>query len=89
MTVVEACVGKKMMNPPDEPLELQSLVLNLLYEGIAQNSAGNVFVAMVNFHTLICYSEWRGRFFYFVIWLDQGRPFDCFSKHITEVIGLY
>ncbi|KAG7025942.1 Calcium-transporting ATPase 9, plasma membrane-type, partial [Cucurbita argyrosperma subsp. argyrosperma] len=46
MTVVEACVGKKMMNPPDEPLELQSLVLNLLYEGIAQNSAGNVFVAM-------------------------------------------
>lgn len=46
MTVVEACVGKKMMNPPDEPLELQSSVLNLLYEGIAQNSAGNVFVAM-------------------------------------------
>lgn len=51
MTVVKACVGKKMINPPDDPLQLHSLVLTLLHEGIAQNSTGNVFVAKVNFHT--------------------------------------
>lgn len=50
MTVVEACVAKKMINPPDDPLQFDSLVLTLLHEGIAQNSTGNVFVAKVNFH---------------------------------------
>lgn len=45
MTVVEACVAKKMINPPDDPLQFDSLVLTLLHEGIAQNSTGNVFVA--------------------------------------------
>lgn len=88
MTVVEACVGKKMINPPDDPLQLHSLVLNLLYEGIAQNSTGNVFVAKVNFNTSICYSEWRQCVFTFEFWLVQGRPLDCFSKHVTEIIGL-
>lgn len=55
MTVVDACVGKEKINPPDDPLQLHSSVLSLLYEGGAQNSTGNVFVAKVNFHTSICY----------------------------------
>uniref|UniRef100_A0A0A0K7J1 Calcium-transporting ATPase n=1 Tax=Cucumis sativus TaxID=3659 RepID=A0A0A0K7J1_CUCSA len=45
MTVVEVCVGRKMINPPDDPLQLNSSVLSLLHEGVAQNSTGNVFVA--------------------------------------------
>ncbi|XP_022149628.1 calcium-transporting ATPase 9, plasma membrane-type isoform X2 [Momordica charantia] len=45
MTVVDACVGKEKINPPDDPLQLHSSVLSLLYEGGAQNSTGNVFVA--------------------------------------------
>lgn len=52
MTVVEACVGRKMINPPDDPLQLNSLVLTLLHEGVALNSTGNVFVAKVNFHAV-------------------------------------
>ncbi|KAF9676463.1 hypothetical protein SADUNF_Sadunf08G0004600 [Salix dunnii] len=43
MTVVKAYVGKQMINPPDDPSQLQSQV-GLLCEGIAQNTTGNVFV---------------------------------------------
>lgn len=44
MTVVEAYVGRKKMNPPDDSSQLHSEVNSLLCEGVAQNSTGNVFV---------------------------------------------
>ncbi|KAL0012761.1 hypothetical protein SO802_007869 [Lithocarpus litseifolius] len=45
MTVVEAYVGKKNINPPDESSQLHSVVSSLLIEGIAQNTTGNVFLS--------------------------------------------
>ncbi|KAG4955274.1 hypothetical protein JHK82_040974 [Glycine max] len=44
MTVVEACVGRKKLNPPDDLTKLHPEVLSLINEGIAQNTTGNVFV---------------------------------------------
>ncbi|XVF23215.1 hypothetical protein REPUB_Repub13aG0017800 [Reevesia pubescens] len=44
MTVVEAFVGKKKINPPADSSQLHSSVVSLLSEGVAQNSTGNVFV---------------------------------------------
>lgn len=43
MTVVEAFIGKKKINPPDDSSQTHSTVIYLLSEGIAQNSTGNVF----------------------------------------------
>ena len=47
MTVVEAYVGKKKMDPPDDPSQLHQLTASLLSEGIAQNTTGHVFVPKV------------------------------------------
>ncbi|KAK6263940.1 hypothetical protein SCA6_019374 [Theobroma cacao] len=44
MTVVEAFVGKKKINPPADSSQLHPSVVSLLSEGVAQNSTGNVFV---------------------------------------------
>ncbi|KAK8525095.1 hypothetical protein V6N13_016080 [Hibiscus sabdariffa] len=44
MTVVEAIVGKKKINPPADYSQLHPSVVSLLSEGVAQNSTGNVFV---------------------------------------------
>ncbi|XP_039009543.1 calcium-transporting ATPase 9, plasma membrane-type-like [Hibiscus syriacus] len=44
MTVVEAIVGKKKINPPVDSSLLHPSVVSLLSEGVAQNSTGNVFV---------------------------------------------
>ncbi|XP_040969259.1 calcium-transporting ATPase 9, plasma membrane-type isoform X3 [Gossypium hirsutum] len=44
MTVVEAFVGKKKINPPSDSSQLPASVVSLLNEGVAQNSTGNVFV---------------------------------------------
>ncbi|OMO76107.1 Cation-transporting P-type ATPase [Corchorus capsularis] len=44
MTVVEAYVGKKKINPPADSSQLHSSVVSLLNEGVAMNSTGNVFV---------------------------------------------
>lgn len=44
MTVVEAHVGRKRLNPPDDSSQLHPEVNSLLSEGIAQNTTGNVFV---------------------------------------------
>ncbi|XP_022716352.1 calcium-transporting ATPase 9, plasma membrane-type-like isoform X2 [Durio zibethinus] len=44
MTVVEAFVGKKKMDPPADSSQLHLSVVSLLSEGVAQNSTGNVFV---------------------------------------------
>ena len=77
MTVVEVCVGRKMINPPDDPLQLNSSVLSLLHEGVAQNSTGNVFVAKVNFHA-------AQTTFFLIILACPGKPLDCLS----EVMGL-
>ncbi|KAH9716135.1 calcium-transporting ATPase 10 plasma membrane-type [Citrus sinensis] len=44
MTVVEAFIGRKKINPPDDSSQMHSIVIYLLSEGIAQNTTGNVFV---------------------------------------------
>lgn len=44
MTVVEAYVGRKKLDPPDDSSQLNPLVSSLLNEGIAQNTTGKVFV---------------------------------------------
>lgn len=47
MTVVEAYVGRKKINPPEDRSELHSEVSSLLNEGIAQNTSGSVFSSKV------------------------------------------
>lgn len=47
MTVVEAYVGREKANPPDDSSRMNSTVVSLLCEGIAQNTSGNVFVPKV------------------------------------------
>jgi len=47
MTVVEAYVGRKKLNKPDDLTEFHPKVLSLINEGIAQNTTGNVFVPKV------------------------------------------
>ncbi|KAG4979088.1 hypothetical protein JHK86_038562 [Glycine max] len=44
MTVVEAFVGRKKLNPPDDLTKLHPEVSSLINEGIAQNTTGNIFV---------------------------------------------
>ncbi|XP_059456486.1 calcium-transporting ATPase 9, plasma membrane-type-like [Corylus avellana] len=44
MTVVEAYIGRKRINPPGDSSQLNPLVSSLLVEGIAQNTTGKVFV---------------------------------------------
>lgn len=43
MTVVEAYVGRKKINPPEDGSQLHSLISLMLNEGIAQNTSGSVF----------------------------------------------
>ena len=47
MTVVEAHVGRKKIDPPDGSSQLHPDVSSLLHEGIACNTLGNVFVPKV------------------------------------------
>lgn len=47
MTVVEAYVGRKKLNPADDSSLLHPEALSLINEGVAQNSTGNVFVPKV------------------------------------------
>ena len=65
MTVVEAFVGKKKINPPADSSQLHQSVVSLLSEGVAQNSAGNVFVPKVRlvllFIHLIFYAKVRDK----------------------------
>ena len=49
MTVVEAYVGKKKINLPDDIPNLNPDVTSLINEGVAQNSSGNVFEPKVRF----------------------------------------
>ena len=51
MTVVEAFVGRKKLNPPDDSSKLDPQVLSLINEGIAQNTTGNVFLPKVCLQT--------------------------------------
>ncbi|XP_047342748.1 calcium-transporting ATPase 9, plasma membrane-type-like [Impatiens glandulifera] len=43
MTVVEAYVGGKKINPPDDISQISAAVSSLLKDGIAQNTTGSVF----------------------------------------------
>lgn len=54
MTVVEAFIGRKKINPPDDSSQMHSIVIYLLSEGIAQNTTGNVFVPKVNVCVCVC-----------------------------------
>ncbi|KAA8541543.1 hypothetical protein F0562_022695 [Nyssa sinensis] len=45
MTVVEAYVGRKKIDPPEDVSQLDAVVSSLLNEGIAQNTTGSVFPA--------------------------------------------
>ncbi|KAK6118714.1 hypothetical protein DH2020_047519 [Rehmannia glutinosa] len=45
MTVVEAYVGKKTIDPPEDGSQLHATVSSLLDEGVAQNTAGSVFLS--------------------------------------------
>lgn len=47
MTVVEACIGRKKLNSPNDSSKLNSEVLSLIKEGISQNTTGTVFVPKV------------------------------------------
>ncbi|CAN4112983.1 unnamed protein product [Withania somnifera] len=44
MTVVEAYVSGKKIDPPDDRSEVPQTVLSLLYEGVGLNTTGSVFV---------------------------------------------
>jgi Ca2+-transporting ATPase len=55
MTVVEAYVGRKRINPPGDSSQLHPLVSSLLVEGIAQNTTGKVFVPKVSDPLFCCY----------------------------------
>ncbi|RVW31869.1 Calcium-transporting ATPase 8, plasma membrane-type [Vitis vinifera] len=48
MTVVEAYVGRKKIDPPDDSSQLHPDVSSLLHEGIACNTQGNVFVPKID-----------------------------------------
>ncbi|PIN07951.1 Calcium transporting ATPase [Handroanthus impetiginosus] len=45
MTVVEAYVGKNKINPPDDGAQFHVTISSLLDEGLAQNTAGSVFLS--------------------------------------------
>ncbi|KAK4427477.1 Calcium-transporting ATPase 9, plasma membrane-type [Sesamum alatum] len=45
MTVVEAYVGPKKIDPPEDGSQLRATVSSLLDEGIVQNTAGSVFLS--------------------------------------------
>ncbi|XP_057770087.1 calcium-transporting ATPase 9, plasma membrane-type-like isoform X2 [Salvia miltiorrhiza] len=45
MTVVEAYVGKKKIDPPEDGSQLPPSVSSLLDEGLAQNTSGSVFLS--------------------------------------------
>ena len=45
MTVVEAYVGQKKLNPTDDGSQLPESVSSLVDEGLAQNTAGSVFIS--------------------------------------------
>lgn len=47
MTVVEAYVGKKKLDSPEDGSQLHSAVSSLLDEGITQNTSGSVFTSKV------------------------------------------
>ncbi|KAL6585274.1 Calcium-transporting ATPase 9, plasma membrane-type [Orobanche minor] len=45
MTVVEAYVGKKKIDPPEDGSQLHASISSLLDEAVAQNTAGSVFLS--------------------------------------------
>lgn len=47
MTVVNAYVGKKKIDPPEDGSQLHPVVCPLLDEGIVLNTAGSVFTSKV------------------------------------------
>lgn len=49
MTVVEAYVGKKKFDTPEDGSRLHATVSALLDEGLAQNTSGSVFLSKVLF----------------------------------------
>ena len=48
MTVVEAYVGGKKIDPPNTVELIASSVLSLIIEGVAQNTTGSVYMEVAN-----------------------------------------
>lgn len=69
MTVVEAYVGKKKIDPPDDSSQFDLVVSTLLNEGIAQNTTGSVFVPKVTFP--IFKSLWLFFFSFFLVLINE------------------
>lgn len=55
MTVVEAYIGEKKLDSPEDGSQLHSAVSSLLNEGITQNTSGSVFTSKV-FTPFPCFS---------------------------------
>lgn len=64
MTVVEAYVGERKIDPTDSNSQLSPMVTSLLVEGIAQNTTGSVYLPPVGFliSILIWYNLLRRAF---------------------------
>ncbi|KAL7132409.1 hypothetical protein ABFS83_12G071900 [Erythranthe nasuta] len=63
MTVVEAYVGKKKMDPPEDGAQLHATISSLLDEGLAQNTSCSVFLSNVFFSSVheCMRVQWRFR----------------------------
>lgn len=61
MTVVEAYVGKKKIDPPEDGSQLPASVSSLLDEAVAQNTSGSVFLSKVLFLSAQVLEHTQGR----------------------------
>ncbi|XP_028790899.1 calcium-transporting ATPase 9, plasma membrane-type-like [Neltuma alba] len=79
MAVVEACIGRKKLNSPDDSSKLNSEVLSLIKEGIAQNTTGTVFVPKDGGETEISGSPTEKAILSWAVKL--GMDFDLIRSH--------
>ncbi|KAF8025302.1 hypothetical protein BT93_F2213 [Corymbia citriodora subsp. variegata] len=83
MTVVEAYVGRKKMDPPDDASQLHHLISSLLIEGIAHNTQGNVYVPKDGGDTEVTGSPTEKAILSWAVKL--GMKFDAVRAESTEL----